>query len=162
MTRRSMVWTIAMLTACARGEPFELTAWTQDLDADPFRDHAPAEVSCIGLNTEEGVLEVDTAVCPYAVVSQPALRRLRKGERLVGGMSHDDLFAEDPASAHAALSLDGEIIWEAAPRIPTPPQFHTLDVTLDRAVPEGALLVFHLHNHGINNYRLLPVEIRDR
>ena len=149
------------ICGCATGEPFELTAWQPDLAADPFGEHAPADTTCIGLTTDEGVLEVDTAVCPYAVVSQPSLRTLRKGERLVGGMSHDDLWSEDPGTAHAALSLNGEVIWEASPRIPSSPTFHTLDHTLQRAVPEGSILVFHLHNHGINNYRLLPVDVRD-
>jgi hypothetical protein len=52
------------------------------------------------------------------------------------------------------------VIWEVEIPIPGEPQFHELDVTLDRAYPEGTELVFHLHNHGINNYRLLPVETR--
>jgi hypothetical protein len=63
-------------------------------------------------------------------------------------------------ATHAALALGGDVIWEVEIPIPGEPQFHELDVTLDRAYPEGTELVFHLHNHGINNYRLLPVETR--
>jgi hypothetical protein len=66
-------------------------------EADPFPDHQPDDTTCIGFVLEAGLLEVDTAFCPYLNASQPSARRLRRGERLVGGMSHDDLWAEEGA-----------------------------------------------------------------
>lgn len=143
------------------GEPFGLEAWERiEPSADPFPEHQPADLTCIGFARESGLLEVDTEICGYLNVGQVTQRKLRKGERLVGGMSHDDLYAEEDAATHAALVLGGDVIWEVDIPIPSAPMFHELDVALDAPVPAGTELVFHIHNHGVNNYRLLPVETR--
>ncbi len=135
------------------------TKWTEvDVADDPLAEHRPAEISCESFWEEDGMLEVATSGCNYAGFVQTTQLDLSSGDRLETIFIHDALYSDaDPAAAHAALILDGDIIWETYIEIPTEPAYFDLELRVDRDIPAGAPVVLHLHNHGSNQYRWLPL-----
>lgn len=153
---------LLLLLACRPTGTFPLTeaeAWAPDASADPFPAHAEGRAPCEGFVVESGILEVDTGLCPYFVVSQPARVALREGDRLEGGVVWDTLYADEPAQAHLALSVDGEVLWELLVDIPGEPSWEVLDAEVPIDAPEGAPVALHLHNHGLNQWRFLSLEL---
>lgn len=64
-----------------------------------------------------------------------------------------------PHEAHVALWIDEAVVWEVTLRIPGPARFHQIEVPLDDGAASGSRLGLHLHNHGANSYRLLPLTL---
>ena len=137
-----------------------LDAWeVVTADADPLADHRPEEVVCPSPAEllETGVMEIDTEFCNYFSVSQPLLEDVRPCERLQAVFTHEPLTNDEPAEAHVALLIGGELVWEEALRIPQPSNVLSPEWEVTEAIPAGTPIVVHLHNHGVNNYRLLSV-----
>ncbi|MCB9565889.1 MAG: hypothetical protein H6710_01455 [Myxococcales bacterium] len=147
------------------GEPAELViadAWEQvDGASDPLADHRPDPVECglAGIFVESGELEIDTNFCNYAMVVQPGLVPVPAGSTLTIKLRHYDLTAAAPASAHVALLIGGEIVWEKMIVIPGPAEVISVDVPAPTAQPAGVPVHFHLHNHGQNNWILTGVTV---
>lgn len=138
--------------ACASEGMLTDPEWWTPIADDGINDvdAPPCEVWWI----EEGVVEVRTDLCPRFSVAQPVPRRLSAGDRLGGGVQWQALDAEEPAEAHLVLLVDGERVFERRPRIPGPGATVTWEAPLLHDVPAGAPIVWHLHNHGSNSYRL--------
>ena len=124
--------------------------------ADPLPTHRPPDASCpeAAWGPEEGVLEVDTGGCHYLAVEVPLPFVLRPGDALEGDLWHQLLDAPERAEGHAALLVDGEVVWEVTVAIPGLPEAYPIAWTADRRVEAGTPLGFHLHNHGDNSWRL--------
>ncbi|MCX4241360.1 hypothetical protein [Paraliomyxa miuraensis] len=151
-------------------ELVELTAWERVADPadDVFGAERPADLVCdevLGVIIEllggEPVLEIDTDFCNYATVEQPSLRTLRPGDRIAISVWHYDLTAPEPTQAHLALAIDGELVWEQHLPVPTAPALIEDELEIDREIPAGAPLQFHVHNHGANTYDLVSLEVVD-
>jgi hypothetical protein len=157
----------AILSGCASEDTADTVAdavlvdnegW--ELDEDSLHDthpaHRPEVMDCNPYTVvhEEGVLELDTRLCGYFVVSQPSLFAIVAGDPLVLEWSHLDLDAAEPAEAHLALSIDGELQWETNVAIPNAPSAYDPSWTATRDYPIGSRITLHLHNHGINSWRL--------
>ncbi len=110
---------------------------------------------------EDGALEVETGECNYLSVSQPSLVSIVPGDQLHLVLWHANLRFEEPAEAHAAISIGEHIIWQR--EIDIPSESHIFDVTLDADVyaAVGERVEFHLHNHGFNTWKLLTFEIEN-
>jgi hypothetical protein len=123
---------------------------------DPLASEAPVDGDCdpYAVVFEGPHLEVDTRACSYAVLEQAALTAAAPGERLTGAIWHLGLIDELPATAHVALAVGGSVIWEQWVDIPNPPTAWELDVHFESNVKEDAAIVFHLHNHGANQWRV--------
>ena len=104
-------------------------------------------------------MEVDTGSCGYLSVSQPILFEAQAGDILHIAIWHDTLTASEPATGHVAIQLGEDVMWEATIEIPSTPGAYSPKLPLDKAYPKGTPVVFHLHNHGSNNWRLLPIEL---
>jgi hypothetical protein len=146
----------------------ELDAWERvaEVDEDVFGAERPAGAVCdevLGIGTEllgsELVLEINTDFCDYATVRQPSLRALVPGDIVAIRTWHYPLTAPAPAQAHLALAIDGEIAWEQLVPSPAEEAFVDGELALDRDLPAGTELQFHVHNHGANSYDLLAIEI---
>lgn len=70
---------------------------------------------------------------------------------------HYELSAPSPAEGYMALAIDGEVVWEVTVAIPAAPGPLSGQVTIDRALPAGADLQLHVHNHGANTWELVSV-----
>ncbi len=139
------------------GPLVEASAWSAlAADADPLAAHRPPEVRCAaaGWGLEDGTLEVDTGACNYLAVAQPLLRDVPEGVPVEVELWHQALHAEGPAEAHAALLAGGTLVWERRVPIPNLGAVWRDLAPAPRDLRAGEPVVFHLHNHGANNWRL--------
>lgn len=141
-------------------------AWEDlPLAEDPLPTHQPETVECTvaGWYVENGRTEIDTNFCNYLALRQPLLADVAAGDPLVLEFFYFDLVAPEPASAHIAALLDGQILWEQTIDIPmdedgsgafAAADFLTLEFDAPVGAQAGAELSFHLHNHGQNTWTL--------
>jgi hypothetical protein len=131
-------------------------SWTLDTTADPFPAHRTETHSCdpVGVVVEDGLLEVDTGTCGYAVLSQPALVALHPGDVLEVLLYHSRLIAEAEAEGHVALTVGGALLWELTVPIPSASEVHIAEVVVSAEADAGAQVLLHLHNHGSNAWNL--------
>jgi hypothetical protein len=136
-------------------------AWTPAEAADdPFADERPEPVECmLGWGVETGAFEVNTDLCLYGAFVQPTLAEVQQGDTLELVMLHDALYAVDPAVAHVAIALGDEPAWETEIPIPSEPELLRPSWTATADLPAGSPVHFHLHNHGVNNYRLIDLTV---
>lgn len=145
----------------------ELWEWVEDADEDAFGAERPQGLVCdpvLGIGSElfggaELVLEINTDFCNYATVRQPSTQALEAGDSVSIRVWHYELTAAAPAQAHLALAIEGEVVWEE--QVPSPAGANVVvgEVAIDRDVPTGTELQFHVHNHGANSYDLLALEV---
>lgn len=129
--------------------------WTETaIEHDPLTDHRPTPTICpaSAWGEELDVLEVSTGECNYLSVEQPLAEAIARGDRLRVQVWWHSLIASEPASGHLALLIDGQMIWEEHVAIPGPAQARTIDFASPVTAEAGAILTFHLHNHGANNW----------
>lgn len=152
----------------ASPELVELEAWerVEAVDEDVFGAERPADLVCdevLGIGTEvfgsEPVLEINTDFCNYATVGQPSTQALAAGDTVVIRVWHYELTTPAPAQAHLALAIDGEVAWEEHVPSPAEEAFVEGQITIDRELPAGTELQFHVHNHGANTYDLVALEV---
>jgi hypothetical protein len=138
------------------------TDWTgQDASADTLAAHRPDDVECPAGSwyEEDGALEVETGYCNYLSLVQPSRAAVRSGDRLRLVLWHGDLAFEEPATAHVAISLGGELVWEEQVNIPVEAEIFDARVPMNFDAPAGTPVEFHLHNHGYNSWTLLRLEV---
>ena len=130
-------------------------------EADPLVAHRPAEVVCTlgSWLLEPGGIEVNTQTCNYASFGQPSLVEVVPGARIVGSLYHFDLFAAEPATAHVALLIGEDLVWEQEIAIPGPANAFTIDVPASFAAPVGTPVNLHLHNHGQNTWTFGELQV---
>ena len=133
----------------------ELTA-----ENDPFASHRHEAVICPEWSRQiEGELyEVETDDCNYVSLSQPSLRPLKRGDRVETVFWHLWLWAPQPAQAHVAITIGDWVIADELIDIPGPEQSFNPVLTVPEDMPQGTPIVFHLHNHGVNSWRLLSID----
>lgn len=156
---------LAGLLGCVEdAEPLRIDdpeAWEPvPAEVDPLASHRPADVFCpvATFGPELGMFEVQTGACDYGAFAQPLIVDVRRGDRLVGTVWHDDLDAPEPAEAHVAVLLGDRLLWEIVVPLPGPANVHPFDVTLPEDANMGTPLGFHVHNHGFNSWRIAAVE----
>ena len=132
-------------------------AWMEvDAGQDPLADHRPEMVDCglAGWTIENGEsLEIDTNFCNYLALSQPSLAPIAAGATVELDFYYFDLTAPEPAEAHFAMLVDGQILWETTIAIPGKANVHSESFAAPFAAPEGAEVIIHLHNHGQNTWQ---------
>ena len=124
---------------------------------DPYADHRPATVECAGsaFRMETGQLEMQTERCNWFALDFEVLQDVPKGTAVRATLFHTGLWASEPATAHVALQLDGEAVFEVFPPIPsTETEFFLYEASLPRALRAGSTVHLHLHNHGNNAWVL--------
>lgn len=127
---------------------------------DPFDDR-PADIACeFGFGLEDGFFEFESDLCRYGAFSQPALAPIRVGDTIDFLLLHENLVSSEPdAQAHVAIAFGEDIVYEALIDIPAEANFLDEQWVSTLDVPEGTPVHFHLHNHGINSYRLAELSV---
>jgi len=160
----------AQTSSDASGVPSDLEGTTSLIDLgafektsaadDPFDDR-PADIACeFGFGLEDGFFEFESDLCRYGAFSQPALAPIRVGDTLDFLLLHENLVSSEPdAQAHVAIALGEDIVYEAVIDIPAEANFLDEQWVSTLEVPEGTPVHFHLHNHGINSYRLAELAV---
>ena len=148
-------------------------------DDDPLSSHRPHQDQCDdGWWIESGLIEVSTQVCKYfsmsytsdslSLVSPEPLEALFKRTLFIkGGIIHDALtYAhsdEDPnPKAHVSLVVNQLILWEKEISIPSLSNYLSFQLEIPPLLSEPiahSLFTLHLHNHGANQWRWLPLKI---
>lgn len=162
---------LALVPACSAepaepdGEPVEIVdqaAWvfSSEPELDPFPAHRPASVRCSADATSlevDGVLEIDSNLCNYFILTQPLRVDVEAGDSVDVEFWHFELTHFEPAAAHVAVALGGDIVWELEVPIPHEAYSYEARWIADRDYSAGTQVTIHLHNHGKNNYRFLPL-----
>lgn len=128
---------------------------------DSFPGHRPEEVNCPDNSyyPEGAALEVETGYCDYLSLAQNSLADLRRGDTLRLVLWHGDLGATESATGHAAIAIDGQVVWEETVDIPSRARIFDVRIPIDFDAPQGARVEYHLHNHGFNSWTLLQLEV---
>ena len=142
---------------CPAVQLLDANAWKRiPSEEDPFLKMKTEHHKCLPLGTyvENGVFEIDTGLCNFATIVQPLQTEIRQGERLQFTLLHEDLSAPTNATAFVVLSIDGERIWQQEIPIPSEASYYQPLWTAHKEIKKGAKIVFHLHNHGANNWTI--------
>ncbi len=144
------------------GQPLVMAeAWVRaTAEDDPLRAERPEDVQCdLGWGVETGAFEVDTELCLYGAFTQPTLAEIHAGDTIEMLILHDSLYATEPATAHLAIAFGEDTAWELEIPIPSEPGIVRPSWAAPSDVPLGTPVVFHVHNHGANNYRLIELTV---
>ncbi len=140
----------------------DVDSWSpRSVGNDTLASHRPVSVDCPANSwgNEDGAMEVETGYCNYLSLSQPSQTTVSSGDSLHLVLWHGDLAFEQRATAHVAITIAGELVWEEEVDIPTKADIYDLRVPLNFDAPEGSDVEFHLHNHGYNTWTLLKLEV---
>ena len=132
-------------------------------EADPFEDLRSEESECnpLGVTVEGDVLEVQSDVCGFVSLAQPALRSGQAGDLVELLVYHSALWSQEPAQGYLAVLLGDTVFWEQTLEIPGDADVYNVEEALDADLEVGEQIVFHLHNHGANAYKLGHLAKRD-
>ena len=132
--------------------------WTLlDADRDPTPEHRSPDSSCAprGVIPEDGVIEVNTNDCGYALLGQPITHPIAAGDTVELLMYHSALSAlEEPTEGHFSLWIGDALLWELNVSIPAAAEIYFVPVTVDFDVDPATEVRVHLHNHGGNSWRI--------
>ncbi len=137
---------------------------------DPLQAHRPDEVDCPtdAVKTEllDGDLSyaVDMEQCNYLAVSQSSLVGAEAGDILQARIWHFSLTpppGEESGMAHIAILFDGDIAWQSNVEIPADGQLLTPRWEASEDYPVGTEVIWHLHNHGDNQWNFIDLAVAD-
>ena len=146
---------------CRKAEVLDHNHWSSvPLLSDPFRSLVPGvrECSKVGWKEEDGLLEIDTEICNFVTLQQRLKADIPKGAPLKIVFWHLTLVANEPAQSRALLKIGNVVVWDWKAEIPKKAELYEQTFRSPKTFLKGTPLLFHLHNHGNNNYRLLSLE----
>jgi hypothetical protein len=100
-------------------------------------------------------------LCNWLTLAQPSLRDIRAGDEVEIRMRHSELTAPVPnGEARMVFTIGDQVALEHSALIPSDYKFPTKFWIAPRDYPAGTQLLFHVDNHGSNEYMLLEVNLR--
>lgn len=136
---------------------------------DPMGSHKPANYRCApgshiveGWTAETKAVEVDTRDCNYIALTHPIAHPICKGDTLSVSAWHLNLTAAKKATAHFALFLGKDLLWETRVPIPQQAKSYSPRIAARKGYPKGTRLLWHLHNHGTNVWTFHQLEVKAR
>ena len=124
---------------------------------DPYPSHGEPDEDCNtkGVNHEDGVVEVNTNDCSYALLGQDLRAEVLAGDWLDLMMYHSALAAVDtPAEGHFSPWVGDQQYWEANIPIPAAAEIYSVVMPVEWSALAGDPVRVHLHNHGGNSWRI--------
>ena len=106
-----------------------------------------------------GSLEVETGYCNYFSVVQNTKTTLNKGDNIHLVLWHGQLYSDEPAEAHVALTVGGTVIWQEIVGIPNKAGIYDINFPSVVSADAGTAIEYHLHNHGFNTWTLLSLDV---
>jgi|MDSW01.1.fsa_nt_gb hypothetical protein len=141
--------------------------WVQEDVPSEYYDAPPDDLICdteLGTVAEELggelVYSVYTQYCSYVTVAQPSLSFISEGEEFYLRFWHSTLTAPMGARTKVVIMIDGDLIWNQEFPIPYPSGLDVVKVEATRDYEEGAQIVYHVDNHGNNEYALVELSIQ--
>lgn len=133
---------------------------TQTPEDDPLPDHREGEVcKRDAWYVEDQAIEVRTGPCRYASLEAAMTAPIPAQSRMRITFVWGALDSEVPARGHVALLAGDKILAEETVDIPGPAGASVNTIVTDEPITTGTPLVFHVHNHGANTWRLHDVSV---
>lgn len=98
-------------------------------------------------------------LCNWLTLEQPSLRAIRAGDEVEIRMRHASLDAPFSGSARMMFVVGDSMALEYEVLIPSGPVFPSEVWVADKDYPAGTRLLFHVDNHGSNEYNLIEVNV---
>ena len=98
-------------------------------------------------------------LCNWITLTQPSLRAIRAGDEVEVRARHSELTAPVPGDARMTFVIGDEIVLDYSVLIPSGFVFPSVTWTADKDYPAGTPLLWHVDNHGSNEYMLIEVNI---
>jgi hypothetical protein len=99
-------------------------------------------------------------LCNWLTLAQPSLRDIRAGDQVEIRMFHAALNAPVPGEARMIFAIGDELALDYSALIPSVDSQFPADVwTAPKDYPKGTELLFHVDNHGSNEYMLIEVNV---
>jgi hypothetical protein len=141
---------------------WESVPWGED-PFDPSAGAEPPSACAQGAFGEENlggelVFYVRTEQCPALTVRQTSRAELRAGDTLQIRVYHFALTAPQNASARLIVQLGETRVWERELPIPSPAAEIVEQWEVGEDYPAGTPVLFHVSNHGNNEYTLIGLD----
>ena len=161
---------VSAMSACTpdceeKVEVVDMTAWRLlSTDEDPFTP-PPDAVLCSAENIRMEpfgngpvAVDIDTATaCGWATVEQPTTEDLTAGDEVQLRIFYFSQTSFPQDVAEVIIAFDGEPFFSVEVPIPTSSQLEAPLIVVDRDIPTGTPVQFHVGNHGDNSWNLLEV-----
>lgn len=98
-------------------------------------------------------------LCNWLTLEQPSLRPIRAGDQVEVRAFHFELTAPVPGEARLRFVIGDEIAFDETVLIPQQSQPLSDIWTATKDYPAGTPLLWHVENHGTNEYLLIEVNI---
>jgi hypothetical protein len=98
-------------------------------------------------------------LCNWITLEQPSLRRINAGDEVEIRMRHANLTGPIGGSARMMFAVGDSMAVEYEVLIPAESRIFSEVWVADRDYPEGTPLLFHVDNHGSNEYNLIDATI---
>ena len=100
-------------------------------------------------------------LCNWLTLTQPSLRAIHTGDQVEVRTFHAELTAPVPGEARMTFVVGDEIVHDYNALIPSGSSFPSTTWTADKGYPAGTPLLWHVNNHGRNEYMLIEVNVCD-
>jgi len=100
-------------------------------------------------------------LCNWITLEQLSLRAIHTGDQVEVRTFHAELTAPVPGEARMTFVIGDEIVHDYETLIPSGSSFPSTTWTADKDYPAGTPLLWHVNNHGSNEYMLIEVNICD-
>jgi hypothetical protein len=101
-------------------------------------------------------------LCNWITLEQPSLRAIRPGDQVEVRARHSQLTAPFPGEARMTFVIGDEAALDYTTPIPSDFVFPRATWTAPKNYPAGTPLLWHVDNHGSNEYMLIEVNILPR
>lgn len=98
-------------------------------------------------------------MCNWITLEQPSLRAIREGDAVEVRMRHNQLNAPVSGEARMMFVIGDALVLDYEVLIPSDFFFPSVVWTAPKDYPEGTQLLFHVDNHGSNEYMLIEARI---
>jgi hypothetical protein len=98
-------------------------------------------------------------LCNWITLTQPSLRVIRAGDQVEVRTFHDALTAPVPGEARMTFVVADQITFDLTELIPWDSAFESQTWIADKDYPAGTPLLWHVNNHGRNEYMLIEVNV---
>ena len=100
-------------------------------------------------------------LCNWITLEQPSVRAIRAGDQVEVRARHSQLNAPVPGEARMTFVVGDEIALDYSVLIPSDFKFPSAVWAATKDYPVGTPLLWHVENHGANEYMLIEVNILD-
>ncbi len=111
------------------------------------------------LSVQTRMPDTRVALCNWITLEQPSLRAIRAGDQVEIRAFHDALTAPIPGEARMSFVIEDELGFDEHALIPSDSDFPTQTWTASKDYPAGTTLLWHVDNHGSNEYLLIEVNV---